>query len=150
MRYIEGIRSTIACVIIATLVGCNGNSLQTNEVSGTVLLEGTPLELIHVEFWPVGDGPRSIGKTDGTGKFILELDDRSKKGAAVGTHKVMLRDTWPMKDNVLSQSGEWIDNSKGKKARISSKYYDVSTSPLEYEVKTGPSNHFEIQVQPRK
>ena len=150
MQNLRSIGATFVFSAIALLAGCQGNSVPTSEVTGIVTLDGTPLELIHIEFWPVGDGQRSIGKTDESGKFALELDDLSKKGAAIGNHKVMLRDTWPMKDNVLSRSGEWIDNSKGKKSRISNKYYDVSTSPLEFEVKSGNDNHFEIKALPRR
>lgn len=133
---------------MAGLIGC-GDSLKTAEVTGTITLDGKPLELVHVEFWPV-EGPRSIGKTDDSGNFTLELDDRSKKGAALGQHKVMLRDTWPMKDDYLSDGGDWVDKSDGKKPRIHSRYYDVSTTPLSFEVKAGQANHMDIKAEPRK
>ncbi|XZE20471.1 hypothetical protein SH449x_000344 [Pirellulaceae bacterium SH449] len=143
------ITSFVAILLIATLcTGC-GSSLNTEQVTGTITLNGKPLELIHVEFWST-EGPRSIGKTDESGNFFLELDDRTMKGAVIGTHKVMLRDTWPMKDDYLSESGEWVDKSDGKRPRIHSKYYDVSTTPLSFTVKPGEKNHYDIEALPRQ
>jgi hypothetical protein len=138
----------VSLLLAVACSGC-GSQLKTEEVTGTVTLNGKPLELIHVEFWS-SEGPRSIGKTDDSGNFFLELDDRTMKGAVVGTHKVMLRDTWPMKDDYLSESGEWVDKSDGKRPRIHSKYYDVSSTPLSFTVKSGEKNHFAIEVLPRQ
>jgi hypothetical protein len=135
-------------ILFSFAVGCDSGP-QVAEVSGVVSLkDGKPLELIHVEFWS-DNGPRSWGKTDDSGKFTLKLDtEYSKEGAVVGTHKVLLRDTWPTKDDKLGDGGDWIDNSKGKKARIHSKYYDMSTSPVSLEVKAGVKNNFEIKLDP--
>lgn len=128
--------------------GCDSGP-KVAEVSGVITLnDGKPLEFIHVEFWSEG-GPRSWGKTDNSGKFTLKLDtEDNRDGAIVGKHKVLLRDTWPIKDNVLGEGGEWIDNSKGKKPRIHSRYFDVSESPLSVEVKAGEKNNFEIKCDP--
>lgn len=138
---------SIGSVLMVCLVGCSPGE-EISQVTGTVSSNGQPLELIQVEFWPT-EGMRSIGKTDDSGKFTLELDDRSRLGAVPGTHKILLRDTWPTKDDVLGPGGEWIDNSNGKRARISSRYYDVSQTPLSFEVKPG-ENHFDIEAEPRK
>lgn len=134
--------------LMLPLMGCDSGP-KVAEVSGVVTLpNGKPLELIHVEFWS-DNGPRSYGKTDNSGNFTLKLDtDAQLAGAVVGKHKVSLRDTWPTKDDVLTDGGEWVDNSKGKKARIHSKYSDYAQSPIEYEVKAGEKNHFEIKVDP--
>lgn len=130
------------------LTGCS-DKLQVAEVSGVVTVDGKPLELVQVEFWP-SNGPRSIGKTDAQGKFTLETDDRTQKGAVPGKHKVALRDTWPSKDDYISDGGDWVDMSKGKKSRIDSKYYDPPTSPLSVDVESGKANNFEFKVDPRK
>jgi hypothetical protein len=142
---------TALCCLLAILfcfTGC-GPSVKVAEVSGVVTLaDGKPLELIHVEFWS-DNGPRSWGKTDDSGKFTLKLDSESPAdGAVIGTHKVVLRDTWPMKDDKIGEGGDWIDNSKGKKPRIHSKYFDVALSPVSVEVKAGQKNHFDIKLDP--
>jgi len=120
--------------------------LDQNSTDCQSLANGKPLELIHVEFWS-DNGPRSWGKTDDNGKFTLKLDtDSPRDGAVIGTHKVLLRDTWPTKDDVLGDGGDWIDNSKSKKARIHSKYYDISVSPISVEVTAGEKNNFDLKV----
>jgi hypothetical protein len=134
--------------LLVALVGC-GPSQQVAEVTGTVTLNGKPLEYIHIEFWP-SNGPRSIGKTNADGKFTMELDDRSRPGAVPGKHKVALRDTWPSKDDYLSDGGDWVDMSNGRKSRIHSKYYDPPTSPLTVDVQAGQPNNFDFSVDPRK
>lgn len=138
----------LTMLVTLSFTGCDSGP-QVAEVTGVVTLNnGKPLELIHVEFWS-DNGPRSWGKTDDNGKFTLKLDTESPRdGAVVGTHKVLLRDTWPTKDDVLGEGGDWIDNSKGKKARIHSKYYDISVSPISLEVKAGEKNNFEIKLDP--
>lgn len=135
-------------LLLITLSGCE-DKLQVAEVTGLVTVNGKPLELVQVEFWP-SNGPRSIGKTDNEGKFTLQTDDLMLKGAVPGTHKVALRDTWPSKDDYLSDGGEWVDKSNGKKSRIHSKYYDAPQSPLTVEVMPGKVNNFDFNVDPRK
>lgn len=132
---------------LAVFAGC-GDKVQTAEVSGVVTLDGKPLELVQVEFWPDA-GQRSFGKTDDQGKFTLQLDDRTANGASPGMNKVTLKDTWPMKDDYISDGGDWVDMSKGKKSRIDSKYYDGTRTPLQVEVKVGQQNVFEFEVDGR-
>ncbi len=113
------------------------------------MLDGKPLEFIHVEFWPE-NGQRSFGKTDREGRFELVTDDRSAKGAVPGTHKVSLRDTWPTSDDYIGEGGDWVDMSNGRKSRIHSKYYDAIQSPLTVRVEPNQDNFFEFTAEPRK
>ncbi len=115
--------SFVALLIL--FCGC-GEQLTVAKVTGTVKMKGTnkPLDYIVVEFWP-DNGPTSRGKTDASGNFALRtMDEKDVEGAVLGSHKVTFKDTWPTKDDVLMDSGEWQDNSKGKKSRISLKYGD--------------------------
>ena len=119
-----------ALVVVLLFAGCE-EKLNVTKVTGTVKMKGTnePLEYIVVEFWPE-NGPTSRAKTDSSGNFTLRTMDASDmEGAMLGGHKVTFKDTWPMKDDVLLESGEWQDNSKGKKTRISVKYADPSKTP---------------------
>ncbi len=119
------------------------------EVTGTVTVDGKPLELVQVEFWPT-NGPRSIGKTKEEGQCTLTLDDGSQPRRCSGKHKVALRDTWPSKDDYLNDGGEWVDMSKGRKSRIHSKYYDAPNSPLSADVQAGQANTIDFNVDARK
>lgn len=126
--------SKLCKLLVVTLLifsgGC-GEKITVAKVTGTVKMKGSnkPLEYIVVEFWP-DNGPTSRGKTDASGNFILRtMDETDVEGAVLGSHKVTFKDTWPMKDDVLMDSGEWQDNSKGKKPRISARYSDPTKTP---------------------
>ena len=135
---------TTVCVLMLA-VGC-GPQLDVAEATGTITMDGKPIELIHIEFWS-SNGPRSYAKSDSDGKFELKLDDGSqRKGAVAGEHKVSLRDTWPNKDDYLDEGGAWVDMSDGKRSRIDTKYFDALKSPLTLKVESGKKNFFEIKV----
>lgn len=140
--------SILAGILIFALsmsVGC-GSKIELAQATGTITMDGKPLELIHIEFWS-SNGPRSYAKTDSQGKFALKLDDGSQRmGAVPGEHKVCLRDTWPTKDDYLDEGGAWVDMSDGKRSRIDTKYYDAIKSPLTLKVEPGKDNVFDIKV----
>ena len=115
------------------------------EVDGTVKVNGKPVDKIQVEFWPTGKGPRSIGVTDAEGKFVLSSDDGKSKGAALGDHKVVLRDVGIMGDKFLGRAGEDVDMSKGKVSRVNLRYSDVAKTDLQKTVTDG-KNTIEIEV----
>lgn len=117
--------------------GCGGGP-RVAEVEGTVRVGGKPAEKIQVEFWPTTDGPRSIGVTDGEGRFTLTTDD-GRKGAVVGAHKVVLRDVGIMGDKFLGRAGETVDMTKGRPPRVPKVYADVAKTTLEKTVTAGPN-----------
>jgi hypothetical protein len=136
----------LVLLVTGMFSGC-AEGLKVAEVSGTVTMNGEPMEFIHVEFWPE-TGPRSFGKTDASGKYTLKTDDHTQSGAALGKHKVALRDTWPSKDDYISDGGDWVDKSEGKKSRIDTKYYDAQNSPITVEVIAGRLNTLDLTVDP--
>jgi len=149
MRYSRLLALSFLSVSLPFLTGCK-EKIDVVEVSGVVKVNGKPLDMIHVEFWPM-NGPRSWGVTDAEGKFTLTLDTEDPQpGAVPGSHKVMLKDKWPSKDDVQTETGEWIDNSKGKLPRIHSKYYDAVGSDMTVTVKSGEPNVLEINADPRQ
>ena len=125
--------------------GCSGG-LNVVPVTGTVKLNGQPLDKIQVEFWPIDKGPRSIGVTDAEGRFTLTTDG-TQMGAVVGRHKVVLKDVGILGDQFLGRAGEDVDMAKGKKPRISNVYSDPSTTTVEKSVTSG-SNQIDIDVVP--
>jgi hypothetical protein len=130
---------------LLSFTGCFGSKREAYEVTGTVTLNGQPLEFVQVEFWPeVSGGIRSTGTTDAEGKFTLKTDDGLATGASPGRHKVALRDKWHMQDDYLSEGGDWVDMSKGRKSRIHSKYYNPDSSDITAEVVAGQVNNFEF------
>ena len=68
--------------------GCGGNELDLATVSGTVLLEGLPVQGVFVIFNPEGL-PESMAITDREGKFELQYNVK-REGAPLGKHEVRL------------------------------------------------------------
>ncbi len=131
---------------LVALVGCGGSKhYQVGEVEGTVLINGKPANKIFVQFIPEVAGeaspPLSNGQTDESGHFVLNLVERGgsmQPGAAVGTHRVVLRDL---------QAAE-SPGANGGRPRLLAKYTMPSSTPLTEEVKAGKQT-IEIQVPPK-
>ncbi len=60
-------------VLACMMGGCSPGAVPTVEVSGTVNLDGKPLEGAMVGFYPATGGAPAIGQTDSAGKFKLKV-----------------------------------------------------------------------------
>jgi len=69
-----------ALFLISTIAGCGPKGPVTTSVSGTVTLDGEPVDGASVAFVPDGEGTPAACKTDASGKFTLKV--------ALGAHKV--------------------------------------------------------------
>jgi len=82
----------LCCLLLA--VGCGGTGYAP--VSGTVQLDGEPLEDAKLIFEPVGDasgnasGNVSYGRTDAAGRYTLRCPLAGQDGAVVGKHRVRI------------------------------------------------------------
>ncbi|UUO06093.1 DUF4198 domain-containing protein [Blastopirellula sp. J2-11] len=82
-----------SCCLIA-LIGCGSNPYLP--VSGTVLLDGQPLEDAKLIFEPIGDaegntsGRPSYGRTDASGQYSLHCPIADQDGAVIGRHRVRI------------------------------------------------------------
>ncbi len=83
----------VGLVVIASH-GCGGGSpLDTVPVSGTVTLDGTPVEGATVVFAPTaGDGTAATGITDRNGRYLLTTL-APNDGALPGSYMVMISKT---------------------------------------------------------
>ena len=106
------------------------------------------MDRIQVEFWPEGEGVRSIGTTDSEGRFKLMTDDGKLQGAVLGNHKVVLRDVAVLGDTFLGRAAEDADMSQGRKPRISGAYGSLEGTSLTAEVVSGKKNEIDFQVDP--
>jgi hypothetical protein len=96
----RGLGLAALCLFLA---GCGGRQPPAvTEVEGVLLLDGRPLPSAQLEFLPEqeGLGPEWIatGLTDKDGRFQLSLSFQQKPGAAVGSHRVVVRDAPPPAD----------------------------------------------------
>jgi hypothetical protein len=90
------VRLVMPLVVLVFVAGCDSFEFQVVPVSGTVTLNGKPLEGALINTQPISDGnnpnpgPGSFAKTDASGSFSLELVSPIRAGAVVGTHRVRI------------------------------------------------------------
>ena len=120
----------LAAMSFVTLAGC-GDSIQFAPVRGQVLVRGEPGRAVRVEFHPDSSGgthgPSSSGETDAEGRFTLAYatPSRTGQGAAVGRHRVVLRDL------ALAAS----ETGLGVAVRFGPEYANLLATPLTAEIK---------------
>ena len=134
----------IAAAALVGMAGCDSGPEMVGVVEGTVTLAGKPLEKVRVDFTPLAEGPQSSAITDAQGRFALKTLDGTQPGAVMGKHKVTLIDqsiiTLPFK----GRESETVDLTQGKKPRISNRYSNVMSTPLEVEV-TGETRDIKLE-----
>ena len=76
--------------IIAILPSCGKKVLKTDEVTGTVTLDGSPLKGCSVFFTPAdGNGAPAVGTTDASGVYKLQTAlGAADAGTTPGTYSV--------------------------------------------------------------
>jgi len=120
--------SGLLLCIVGCSVGCSGSG-DVGLVSGTVHLDGKPLEGALVTFYPETEGANpleigtSMGRTDNAGKYEL-IYNRDQKGAVVGKHLVYI-------ETLQEGSGY----GPGRAEEVPKRYN--SNSELHVEVKPG-------------
>ncbi|MCR4411810.1 MAG: hypothetical protein NUV77_05210 [Thermoguttaceae bacterium] len=87
MRFEGTLWCILALVACVALGGCGPSTPATVPVSGTVTLDGQPLEGAAVSFVPIGQGRPATGQTDSSGKFTL-TSFQPGDGAPAGKYKV--------------------------------------------------------------
>ncbi len=89
IRLDRAVAWTTAFLALVFIGGCGGGDLA--QVSGTVTLDGQPLEGAQVSFWPLdaeaGSDRPSAGVTDGSGQYRL-MYTAEEPGVLPGRHKV--------------------------------------------------------------
>lgn len=91
-------------VCLCVVFGCSGK-YELRPVSGTITLNGQPLEDATVTFTPIGggtDAPPSSGRTDSSGKYKLSLVVDETSGALVGKHKVVIAKNFESSSDVAT------------------------------------------------
>ncbi len=83
----------LSCVLtVVALAGCGGADRdlpELGQVSGTITLDGKPLQNADIMFEPTEKGGLSSGSTNDEGRYELHYR-RGVKGAAVGKHIVRI------------------------------------------------------------
>ena len=157
---------TLALALVAssmlTIAGCGGSSVDTVPVTGTVLMDGKPVEGAAVAFRCEGQPKAAVGTTDAEGKFTLTLNEDGD-GAMVGTHTVTVSKVVTnekeisadedssaayiemMKDSA-KDGGEGIkDNDEGHQLPVG--YSRPYETDLTAEVTADGENNFELKLK---
>ncbi len=136
-------RFVFSLLLSATLIGCNFGpssdyaSLKLVNVSGTVTLDGEPVEGAVVTFMDEGHGTFSYGLTNSSGSYSLQIDSQMK-GATPGEKVVEISTT--KKILGLNSDEEAGESSAEGKAKAAPKDQDLipacynETSQLKVEV----------------
>jgi len=158
----------LCLVTLAGLVGCPRGKpgLKTVAVTGTVTLDGQPVDGASVAFSPKApDGKAAVGLTDSSGKFTLKTDGTTE-GALPGSYTVTVSKTsGGSADSAAMQppSGQMSAEetaAMAKKAEemmrgggaveakdlLPAKYKSPATSGLTAEVKKGGENNFTFEL----
>lgn len=133
-------------------------------VSGTVTLDGDPVEGALVTFSPEGDGHAAAGTTDGSGQYVLTTEINGD-GAVPASYKVIItkfeKKAQPMNPEedidaayaAAEAAGEDITGTgrrrmpAGPKNFLPAKYQNPQTSGLDATVTEDGENEFSFALE---
>jgi hypothetical protein len=112
------------------ILGCGGDTPTLGKVTGTVTLDGKPVEGATVRFEPISSGlPTAFGRTDAAGRYELWYS-RGNKGASLGESVVRI--------TAFQDANE--DSGQKKRPEVVPAKYNAG-SELKVEVKRGAQVH---------
>ncbi|HOM17521.1 MAG TPA: carboxypeptidase-like regulatory domain-containing protein [Thermoguttaceae bacterium] len=120
--------------VVVCLAGC-GRKENLTPVSGTVLLDGKPLDGATVTFHPVKGGAVGHAKTDASGRFTVMTG--TLHGLKPGEYIVTVQKTGE------AAQGDSLAPEKPPAMLTPLQYANVKQSPLKYTAPGGPAN-FEL------
>jgi len=81
----------LGCAVLWLLSGCGGNPLGRYAISGSVNVDGAPLEKGNISFQPTESQPTSSGAVVAGGKFSIPRDS----GLVAGKYRVVVNAAVP-------------------------------------------------------
>jgi hypothetical protein len=124
----------LAAASLCVLCGCgNGNQLTTGSVTGTVSLDGKPLNDAEIVFY--SDKRMGLGDIV-NGDIVNVTTYTSNDGVLIGEHRVAVR---PKIDEaeLMRSPFESSPKKKKRKSKIPLKYQRADTSGLTAKIKAG-------------
>lgn len=142
---------------LAFIAGCGSDMPSTVPVTGTVTMDGSPVEGATVNFLSEEGARTASGRTDASGKFTLKtiVGTDSADGAVVGRHQVAVVKTESEGQSVgdpkefMSKMAEnpTITSDFKIKQVIPAKYGNPTMSGLTADVSEGGANDFTFELK---
>ena len=130
----------VTALLLSYIAGCGRSDLpELAEVTGTITLDGRPLENVDVMFSPVAGGRPSASRTNSEGRYRLYYSS-DISGAIIGNHQVSLSKIERHPANT-GTPGEFVENEL-----IPSRYAEDGALTAEVQV-GGNEFHFELMSQ---
>ncbi len=131
--------------------GCGQGFVQNEDVAGTVTLDGKPLVMVSVQFWPdFGPDvkvPAASAMSDDKGNYRLKCEN-GKPGAIVGKHRVVI-----VQGRTFVQPDEQVTPEEAaalKLARangiVPTRYTVAMSTPLQFDV-TADKHKYDVELQ---
>ncbi len=135
MTHFKTFFGMVACVSFLSLCGCFGSNSDIGSVTGTVTLDGEPIEWATVTFKPT-QGRGSIGVTDANGVYTLGYI-RNQNGALIGNHKVVIRTEIVKSPYGDGEESEGAVEPTPRKEMLPKKHSDWKKTELTATVESG-------------
>lgn len=128
-------------VTFVLVSGCTQGP-ELGDVTGTISMDGEPVENAYVTFLPMfPEGMELVGKTDSQGVFDVKYS-ADRNGVPPGKYQILLSTL----DDIKEESGR-----NRKVPERFPKVYVNNDSPLTFEVKPGPNDvSFDVSSKPPK
>ncbi len=159
------IGTMVVGLAVLGILGCGGGAkrLDTVLVSGTVTLDGAPVEGARVVFAPTsGGGVAASGTTDASGRYKLTTRDPND-GALPGSYAVMISKTEAEKSPATEAIKPGMSDEEAMKAsmeahlksgeaepkfteKLPAKYKAPATSGFKAEVTKGGKSEFNFEL----
>jgi hypothetical protein len=129
------------CAVLLTLLlvfqtGCKPASVKTVKVTGTVTIDGTPIEQGGIKFSSVNSDTTAGGGTITNGTYVAEVPPGKKKVMVIGTKVVGKEKMYDTPDSPMRDKLETITPAAYNKKEL---------TPLEADI-TGETNHLNFEL----
>lgn len=149
--HIKQLMALVACVGLISLSGCFGGNSDVGSVTGTITIDGEPINYAKVTFMPT-QGRASVGLTDANGVYKL-VYVIGQDGALIGNHKVIIQSEVVKEPAYGQEDGGTKDpvRTTGRKELLPKENCDRNLTKLTAIVESGTNEiNFDLTSKKKK